>query len=439
MDALERVSNEIWLIILEGMDQPSVKHLSETCRDMHSLCTPALYSHIDLSVHHVKPDIKTNALGGMTTRWPKDSIIFGRQSLFMEQILRQPELGRFVRSFSWTMSLHTVCRLPHWARPYSSPIHELDNIYTLFGHLDQAVSIDIFGGYAHPYPCPTVRSLFPRATAISLSGQMHYALASAILHGTDKFPLHSLTIDHLHERGLTNDGNNFPGVRSRDERILRLKTENRPAHEEQPSEVLPGDMTGLFTPELETRCAHLQTLTYRALDHVRLTIGDAGVEYHFDWQQRGDLVHGELAHFVRIVQPQVVRLVYSQLSKESKADILLRYYVRRCCFTAPPPSPLKHTLLPVLLQGWPGLQRLEISGGALWIYPRGDHDESLVVSGALEKLENVQVVIEPDEWDTYYGALCTWDPDIRSVAEDDLHEEKTNRSNFNRWIPWVKD
>ncbi|KAJ5820366.1 hypothetical protein N7474_005957 [Penicillium riverlandense] len=260
-------SCEVWFLILENLDQPSLKALAEVSKEMHELSTPMLYSKIDLSIHNLIDHAGLRHRQGIT-RWPIDTQkILSQQNLFMQQALDRPELALRVRSFTWTMGLQKICELPKWA-PQNTPIHKPENIYTLFQSLRHVTHVDISGGDFHDYPCPPPQHLFPKATDIRLSGQMHYALASAILYGPKKPHLQSLALCNLLERGRLKSGSNFePQYDPRFKRTPRLipQEEIWPEHE-NPVQVAPGDMTRLLGPTLQSRCSRLRHFTFGVLE-----------------------------------------------------------------------------------------------------------------------------------------------------------------------------
>ncbi|KAJ5408796.1 hypothetical protein N7509_002679 [Penicillium cosmopolitanum] len=419
MTPLPELSLDLWLMIGDLLDTTSVKRLAQTSKALYATCVPILYSKVDLSIHHAEP-YGEHDVQGIIIRWPKDESIFGRQSLFMDTIFHQPSLAKLVRSFVWSMSLHSTCSLPQWASCGPSnreecdkpAIYNLENSYTLFEHLECVTSVDIFGGYSHAYPSRKIPSLFPQARSIQLSGQMHYALAKAILHGSDKAPLQSLGINYLHERGHTRDGENIQGTR-RGRPCCEIS-----GHQEEtwdtyagdlPGQLLPGDMIGLFTTALQARCENLQTFQLH-------TIGSPiHLPFHTPpgWRWRWRELHRELAAFFKHVHPREVKLIYGALGPLPREDIYSRYR-QRSCLGGTDPQIHQNDLIPILLDGWPTLKRLEIEGGhpSQW---------SLVLSNELRfdrsRLSNVETVINLDKWDSYGGQLRTWDPFYKGLED----------------------
>ncbi|KAJ5578384.1 uncharacterized protein N7459_007348 [Penicillium hispanicum] len=395
------LSAEIWLLVMELLDQPSLTALAEVSKGMHALSSPVLYSKIDLSVHNLNPRFTTEGEQALAQK------VFGQQNLFMQQLLDRPERALRVRSFTWTMGLQQQCELPRWSQKGTrAPIHQLENIYTLYLSLRHVTHVDINGGELHEYPYQSLPPLFPEATHIRLSGQMHYALASAILHGPQQAPLECLSLENLLECGCLKTGQNFqPQYDPR----FKYRPQLLPLEEiwpdgGKPVQVAPGEMTRLLCPALQSRCSRLRRFTFGVLD---LTSESGRRILPPGWCTRNVAIHDELTAFFRAVQPQETVLVYSRLSPERRAELVSRYGRRRCVVSRRPSSAPRHRLLDTLLDGWPGLQTLEIRGGnrdADFPNTPAQPFPSLVNRPGLER---VQVYFEPHSWDTYHGRIGT--------------------------------
>ncbi|KAJ5155218.1 hypothetical protein N7492_008021 [Penicillium capsulatum] len=394
------LSTEIWLSIMMVLDQPSLKALTEVSKDLYALSAPILYSNIDLSIHN--PPRSTTEDGRETA-----PIIFGRQNLFMQQLRARPELAVWVRSFTWTMGLHRICELPAWSQKEGKPslILQRENIYTLYQSLRDVIRVDISGGDVHDYPYQSLPPLFPKASHIRLSGQMHYALASAILHGP-RAPLKCLSLTNLLEAGCLRGGRNFqlqydPRFKYRP-RLLPV--EEIWADDGNPVQVVPGEMTRLLGPALQSRCSRLHRFTFGILDLTSesgLRILPPG------WCTRNAAIHDELTAFLYNVHPREVALVYSRLSAERRAELKSRYWRRRCVIHPRPSLGPQHGLFQTLLDGWPGLQKIVIHGGNRDSDFPNEPEQSFPSPADRPSLENVQVCFEPYNWDTYHGPIGT--------------------------------
>lgn len=237
----------------------------------------------------------------------------------------------------------------------------------MFALLDRAITIDIDTGNRYPDPRPPFASLFPFAQHIRLEGKMHYALVSAILHGPDKAPLYSLTLDNVLEEGLlrattafrfSHTISNGGGWAHNDPSDI---TEDGP-EDSLPMQVAPGCMQRLLTltPSLERRCQHIRLLYLRkrGQQNQRQSLSGA-VTHHDDFYQ-------EWAAFIRVVQPLIPVIAHARnihppwsRVKMRSCDALLVQ------LQSPEIAPMNEkfqTLLPLLREGWPGLERIETRG-----------------------------------------------------------------------------
>lgn len=134
----------------------------------------------------------------------------------MKQLCSNPEYGEYVCSFTWSMMgthLELYQYLPDFLHG-KRPLWKLEDNYDMFACLRKVKYIDIFTHSRHIAPCVELPSLFPMATHITLSRKMHYAVATAILHGPNKPDLISLSLNNVQEGGLVRErgrtsGENF--------------------------------------------------------------------------------------------------------------------------------------------------------------------------------------------------------------------------------------
>ena len=398
------LGNEIWLLIMELLDNSSLKALSDTSKQMHALGAPVMYSTINLSIHHTITHLDPRD-ESLETQWQDVQKVLGRQNLFMQQIFARPELALLVQTFTWTMGLHKLCSLPQWAKTGGTPIDEFENIDTLFQSLRHVVNLDIHGGDFHDYPCLPYQNLFPEAAHIRLSGQMHYRLAWAILCGPNKVPLKSLTLHNLLERGRFEGGENFePQFDPRLRGIKRLLPFEESWPENGfPVQVAPGEMTHLLGPALQSRCANLRHLTFGVLDltpEYRHRILPPG------WVVRTSAIHEDLIDFLRKIHPQKVEIVYSKLSPERHQELKSLYWKRHCRIPPRPPNQAQHTLFELLSEGWEGLESLKIQGGQRGPDFQG-HLEILPSPAGRPIVEKAQIIFEPNFWEDYHGRIRT--------------------------------
>ncbi|KAJ5155926.1 hypothetical protein N7492_008729 [Penicillium capsulatum] len=396
------LGNEIWLIILEALDTSSLRALSGVSKSMQALCVPVLYSTIDLSIHHVA---SPHVSGERDYTQSDFQIVSRRQSLFMQQIFGRPELGLLVRSFTWTMGLQHLYGLPSWAQGEGTSIN-YEKTYQLFQSLRRVSHVDIDGGDDHDHPSPTPQNIFPEATSIRLSGQMHYALAWSILCGPEKAPLTRVELSNLIERGRFQDGGNFQPQFDPRYRVTRrvLPVEEEWSESGLPIQIAPGEMVYLLGPSFQSRCSHLYQFTVEILD---LTAQHRHRILPLGWCFRLSTLHDDLTSFLQRIHPRRVEIVYSRLSPERHQELKSLFWKPHCRIVPRPSSNPQHTLLNTVYQGWPELEMLKIHGGQRGPdFPRPSEPLPSPIGRA--SLNQVQVCFEPEAWECYNGRMCTF-------------------------------
>lgn len=209
----------------------------------------------------------------------------------------------------------------------------------------------------HLYPSISLPPLFPSARKLRVSEQMHYALASAILHGPHKAPLESLSIHSLHERGRFRSGQNYTE-----------SSENIPLEEDWPEnshpiQVGPGTMRRIFTPELAARCAdRLQALTVTQLE---MTLPRFFGIVPPQWQYLELDIHKECASFIQSVKPPVLALRYLCLCPDQSRALQIRSPIRTSVMPPNKVFGFDGIFWPLLSEGWFGLKEIYLSN----VYP----------------------------------------------------------------------
>lgn len=218
------------------------------------------------------------------------------------------------------MCLHRACVTQ------AVPEDELDSVVQLFSRLDRVLSVDINGGSVHCYPLKPVPPLFPAASHIRLSGQMHYGLASVILHGPDKTSLKTLDICNLHERGHTQLGQNYQapplqegydwGLAAWDENDAEPMEEDWLA-DSLPKQIPPGPMHSL-NGQLVARCSRLENLTLR---QVSIEMRHAYELLPPGWYCPGLEIHEEWASFFQAVRQRHLIIQYDDVSTTIRSEL----------------------------------------------------------------------------------------------------------------------
>lgn len=365
---LGELSDELCLLIFRYLPASTLKKLSETSRRFYGLSIELMYHTIDLSIHHLEPVYIINEHHFVDRLAADFKDIVVKQHLFIKQMLRKPQYASLVRSFTWTTSIGSGYLREPFPGEFrgENALWLAEKVYAVFSLLDRATSIDIDTGPDHVesldlIPLSPRPSLFPNARHIQLGGKMHYALASAILHGSKKAPLSSLTLNNVQEGGLLASGENYDmGHRSRGavRRSAALSTVDEDWPEGfLPKEVGPGNMRRLLNSSLESRCRHLQYLSLRKQGqqcHGQTYPGPLTHE---------DAVYHEWAAFIQAIRPPTLVLAHGGHTDSpcnGRCILLgLNFHDR---VTAPMDERFRDILMPVLQAGWDELTRMRVEG-----------------------------------------------------------------------------
>lgn len=384
-----KIPADCWVLISDYLATTSLKHLAETSRGFSILFEPLLYKNINLSVHHHQPIVEN---GRVVTRWPLDlEAIVLQQHRFMKKLLHYPEYAQHVKSLTWTMGLLSLCT----PKPGFGAI-DPNQVFAVFAMLSHVTHLDLDGGPIHPYRAPVhLPPLFPNAHSIRLSGKMHYALASAILDGSDKAQIQILEISNLFEKGSLPDGKGS---------FADLDLRYYDSDSDDPDDCIsadrwPGDMYDLYSFSLESRCTHLRQLSLNSVD-----LEWASYFLPSTWHYSGYALHDKWDTFIQRTQPDVLVLRYTRLCNEKRDELRRNYYKRRCNVVTIP-SPLDQ-LVPTLQRGWPKLKRIEIYGDI----PNEDT--------GFYGIDNVDIVVDQEAYSIHWDGLCIEDQPRRPWSSD---------------------
>ena len=380
-------SADVWLIVFESLQKPALRRVSRSSRSMHALTIPSLYRIINMSIN--------SAIGISNFRsvrsWPANlQNLLVQQWRFVQQILEKPEYASYVRSFTWTMGLENMRRLPPWVKDKEA-IWKPETIYAMFALLDKATTVIVETGTWRPGTSPLLPPLFPAAQKISLGGIMHHDLASAILHGPDKAPLHSLTIKNVFEGGLLcggaihrfwraiSEGNAWPTQASSDRIEYHSAVRvDRPVYS-LPAQFTPDCIQQLLAPSFLHRCRHLAFLHLEKRDPHDLYQGLLSPIHH----DRDVFI--EWAALLRAVRPKAVLIADDGYIFQTWGFAISR---QRQCPATPPrcvalmSRDFRTVLLPALQNGWPGLERGELRGVSRSALGTVDELESIAIEVA---------------------------------------------------------
>lgn len=401
---------ECWTLIANKLSSHDLSLVTRTSKSFKTVFRPHLYRCIDLSVHEI-PSSDTEKDERQTSPCPLD--LLDRQHAFTRLVLHhKPEYALWVRSFTWTMCLHRA----HAFDPV--PDDELDSVILLFSKMDRVISLDIDGGDSHGYPPKPIPPLFPAACHIRLSGQMHYGLASAILHGPEKTSLKSLTICNLHERGHMRSGQNYQqppirrdyqwGLAAWDESDAEPIEEDWPA-ESLPKQVPPGPMRRVLNQQLASRCSSLESLTLR---QVSLEMLHAYGLLPPGWYYPGPELHEEWVSFIQAVRPCHLRIQYDDVSAAIRSGLKAMWRKNTCRGNLPYHGEFNQKLLPLLKEGWPELRRLELT---YWLIAEMNILDLVVREETVALLtSDNEVDLSLVPWTYYHNGFGTFDWEERN-------------------------
>ena len=374
-EIVARVSDELWILILENLSMPSLRKACRASKRFHDLGIPLLYRNVNLSLHDHEPYqlVHGNYSPSKTFRshGPSDDEIrqtLQRQCRFVLQLSRKPEYGSYVRSFKWTLGLENGHRpsrvlLPFWvqgSRFQWAP----ERVYEAFHLLSRVHSIDIGGTSTRYHHFPDLGPLFPTARRIRLRGNMDYALAWDILQGEHKASITSLSLHEVHLADYHASNVDTSSTITNMRRLFQI-------------------------PSFRQRCRNIRSLFLCKLGQQHAIQKDIGVFLH------DEEVYREWAKFISIVQPTNLVIVHSGLPHApwNGRPPLPTCLVNVGAPQGPPPWPLlfpmnelfRDIVLPTLVAPWPRLLNLEIRG-----VQRG------VLQGLINSLSNFRLRIDEE-------------------------------------------
>lgn len=363
----ECVSDELWIMIFERTRKSALKEVCKVSKRFRAIAIPVLYGEINLS----GPAPSTINDDRVRNREPpiEDTHALVQQYRFMKQILRTPEYAPLVKKFVWKMDLSPHCyQLPYFVDDERSSWN-YEELYTMFSLLTNVRHLDLDTGWEPPQePHKPITSLFPKAKFVRLKGIMIDSLVVPILYGPEKPEIRSLTLGSVFKLRFPN-----PIVGRWDKSPeARFWLRNRG------SLLGEGNMTDHPPRELQWRCANLESLSLVKFRVYHIT----GFFYSINQPltrsltSREKRLYSEWAALISAAKPK--RLFISHVLPPTVDNLLPRFSL------FPVNKVFRDLLLPVLIRGWEGLERLELRGVEL-------KDE-----GSLRKsLPGVEVVIDP--------------------------------------------
>ncbi|KAE9368283.1 hypothetical protein N431DRAFT_428127 [Stipitochalara longipes BDJ] len=357
--SLESLGTDLWFLISAHAPKSTLLSICQTSPSLHTQVIPVLYHTIDFSTH-TPPE-------GVTISFRGRRKIYEGQYLFVRQISLMPEYGQYVRSLKWTIGVENeqvwsvALDNSGFRAPTSSHgervVWSSGNVGKLFERLTEVVNLDIecANGVGVAMTVSEGKDLFPAVQKVNLGATSD---ASYFLSGAGIMPLSVLNLGpYLAGRpdfsGLTHNANSSRST-------IRSKSKKYP---------------DILHPSFQLRCKGLHTLsvTLQHLD-VRSEVRD---------------FYAALATFILDIRPR--SFIFNLVGMNGKPLLqpmspLLRHKGDTCphchgAMVVGPNGALTHwhslstvtmtnvipehfqvELLPVLMTGWEGLQRVEVRG-----------------------------------------------------------------------------
>jgi hypothetical protein len=365
------LNNDVWAIIVEFLSPSTLKELCCVSRRFNSIAIPALYRDVNLTIPTEDPCSGVNILLPIITACVQ-------QRRFLRTILANPKHASYVRKFKWTLKSPTRTRTAEWINDEerTNPHQQAYSVFEILSNvqtLDLNMHIDPKDFSAHQQT--SLPSLFPRATSINLSGIAPPSLITAILSGTGKKYLTSLTLSTLFETPT------HPSLNLNDPIPGFWLTQN---NLKPPG---PGNILGhLSSPDLLARCKYITSLSLSKVGPVN-TFDHTTPDFEFLSERDRDICV-EWARFIGDVRPKRV-----YLRNQSQPSTRMNPY--HVCDN-PASVVFREEVWPVLSAGWNGLEKIEVKG-------LGIDEQDLG-----EALERVDVLIDEPFEDAEVLSFSSW-------------------------------
>lgn len=187
-------------------DYEALLNVSLTCSAWRSLAQPSVYRVVDISSHNngrqpqLECEMRPLVYADYDGEFRPQNLV-SRQRAFLRRMMDEPQLARYVRSFTWTLI---------WLDFDEDDLTEIDHqTWDVFGRMTNVTYLDLASlhrndddGYIRQNP--TV--LFPKVRILRLLGWMHRGLVRAIVTSLDPRKLESLRLDYLEDEGAFPNG-----------------------------------------------------------------------------------------------------------------------------------------------------------------------------------------------------------------------------------------
>lgn len=187
-------------------DNEALLNISLTCSAWRSLARPSVYRVVDISSHNngrqfqleceMRPLVYADYDGEYRPR-----NLVSRQRAFLRLMVNEPQLARYVRSFTWTLI---------WLDFDEVDLIDIDlQTWSVFGRMTNVTCLDLASLHRNEddeYIRENPAALFPKVTDLRLLGWMHRGLVRSILKSLDPGKLQSLRLDYLEDEGAFPNG-----------------------------------------------------------------------------------------------------------------------------------------------------------------------------------------------------------------------------------------
>lgn len=191
-------------------DSVSLQSISLTCRAWRSIALPCALQAVDISSHNNgrQPQLECNVLPMVYADYSSEyrpRNLVSRQRAFLRLMTDKPELARYVKSFTWTLTWLDI-----WLDDDQDELTEIDRqTWNVFGSMVNVTSLDLASlHWVDEDECvrqnPAV--LFPKVRDLRLLGWMHRGLVRAIITSLEPSKLSSLKLDYLEDEGALPNG-----------------------------------------------------------------------------------------------------------------------------------------------------------------------------------------------------------------------------------------
>lgn len=181
-------------------------NVSLTCSAWQSLALPSVYREVDISSHNNgrQPQIECEVLPLVHADYDgqfRPRNLISRQRTFLRRMVDQPQLAKYVKSFTWTLI---------WLDFNEWGLTEIDlQTWDVFSRMTNVTYLDLASLHRHEddeYVRQNPAVLFPKVRDLRLLGWMHRGLVRAILTSLDSSKLQSLRLDYLEDEGAFPNG-----------------------------------------------------------------------------------------------------------------------------------------------------------------------------------------------------------------------------------------